>query len=519
MAGFATPPQGRDQLVLFPEKLDEVIPQDHRVRLLDDILRRVDWADWEAAYDLSKGQPPIHPRVLAGAILYGIINRILSSRSVEEALLVRNDFRWLVEGLTIDHTTICKFRQNNAEGLKNLFVRIGLIARQLGHLPLESLGFDGTRIRANNRRSGSRSPEELRRAKIELQQRFAELETQAAQADATESERLGNHNGCQLSEELAEVQQRQGKVDAAIAELEKLDKEPKRLPIVDPESRITPNKDGGFAPNYTPCAAVDIDSGLVVSADVIAHTDEDKHMIPAVQDVKESFGLEKVPGELLADGMMCTGDNLAGCEELGIDFYSPIKLGCKDNPADREDPRQPVPESDWDRLPTSTTKRGGKKTTRFNKNAFVYDADSDCYWCPAGKKLAYQHKTSQMENGRRRIFYRYQSSAESCEGCPLASRCLGAKSKTRGVSHSQHETKRRNHAEKMKAAESQAKYARRRSPGERPFAVIKARYGARQFLSRGLKRVRNEWLWLVSAFNLERLISLQGSGPGPPQQP
>ncbi|WP_220498501.1 transposase, partial [Rhodopirellula sp. JC639] len=249
-----------------------------------------------------------------------------------------------------------------------------------------------------------------------------------------------------------------------------------------------------------------------------AHTDEDKHMISAVQDVKESFGLDKVPGELLADGMMSTGENLARCEELEIDFYSPIKLGCKDNPADRQDPRQPVPEADWDRLPASTTKRDGKKIKRFNKNAFIYEPDEDCYWCPAGEKLAYQHQTSQMENGRRRIFYRYQSSAESCQGCPLASRCLGAKSKTRGVSHGEHESKRRNHAEKMKSSESQAKYARRRSPGERPFAVIKAKYGARQFFSRGLQRVRNEWLWLVSAFNLERLLSLQASGPDPPRR-
>ncbi|WP_182871514.1 transposase, partial [Rhodopirellula sp. JC639] len=268
MAGFATPPLGRDQLVLFPEKLDEVIPQGHRVRLLDDILRRLDWTDWEATYDLTKGQPPLHPRVIAGAVLYGIMNRILSSRAVEEALWVRNDFRWLVEGLHIDHTTICKFRQKNSVALKSLFVQVGLVARELGHLPLESLGFDGTRIRANNRRSGSRSPEELRQAKDQLQQRFIELEEQAAQADASESERLGNENGRQLSEELAEVQRRQEKVDAAIAELEKLDKEPKRLPIVDPESRLTPNKDGGFAPNYTPHLAVDIDSGLAVSADV-----------------------------------------------------------------------------------------------------------------------------------------------------------------------------------------------------------------------------------------------------------
>ena len=38
MADSAAPPIGRDQLVLFPEKLDDIIASDHPVRLLDDIL-------------------------------------------------------------------------------------------------------------------------------------------------------------------------------------------------------------------------------------------------------------------------------------------------------------------------------------------------------------------------------------------------------------------------------------------------------------------------------------------------
>ncbi len=61
MADFASPPLGRDQLVLFPQKLDDVIASDHPVRLLDDILDRVDWSSWEEAYVLVRGQPPIHP--------------------------------------------------------------------------------------------------------------------------------------------------------------------------------------------------------------------------------------------------------------------------------------------------------------------------------------------------------------------------------------------------------------------------------------------------------------------------
>ena len=518
MAGFAKSPLSREQLVLFPERLDEVIPQDHRVRLVDEILRRLDWSDWESLYDQQRGQPAIHPRIIASAVLYGIMVRIYSSRQLEDALLVRNDFRWLVEGFTIDHSTICKFRQENSEALKKLFVQIGLVARELGHLSLQRLGFDGTRMRANNRRHGSRTPAELRRAKTDLEKQFSDLNARADEADAREDHEFETRSGCQLGTELSDVKLRIKRIDAALAELEASEKEPPRLPITDPESRILPNKEGGFAPNYTPLATVDIDSGLVVSVDVIANVDEAKHLLPSIDDVKESFNLSEEPREVLADGMMCTGDNLAACEERGIDFYSPVKSDSGDNPALREDPTIAVAENDWDRLPTKVTRRkDGTQTTRLQKDAFVYDDQNDCYWCPAGKPLADRQCTSESRNGRRRIRYRYYSNPSDCAGCPLRDRCLSGRAKKRQVGHEQHERIRRSHRKKMQQPESKAKYGQRRHPGERPFAVIKAGFGVRQFSSRGLKRVRNEWTWLASAFNLDRLLSLvNSSGLDPP---
>ena len=519
MAGFAQAPEDRDQIVLFPTKLDEVIPSDHRVRLLDDILHRLDWSKWEETYDLRKGQPPIHPRILVGAILYGVLNRILSSRQLEEALLVRNDFRWLVMGHTLDHTTICLFRQSKSELIKGVFVQIGMIARELGHLPLRALGFDGTKVRANNRRSGTRTPAELRAAQRELAEQYQELEAKANALDAADLEKFDDESRTRLGEELAETDLRRQRVDAALAELAKADKEPPRIPITDPQSRVTPNKEGGFAPNYTPLATVDIDSGMIVSADVIPGSDEDKHLLAAVDDVKESFGLEEEPEQLLADGLNGTGENLQACEERGIDLYSPIKLGVEGNPAERDDPRQPVSPDDYDRLPTTTTKRkDGSQKTQLNKNAFIYDEENNCYWCPTGKQLNYQNQTSQEENGRRRVRFRYLSDKEDCVDCPLRDLCLSGKKEARQISHEQHEEQRRAQAEKMKQPEAQATYARRRAPGERPFGVIKAQYGVRQFRTRSLVRVRKEWLWLVSAFNIDVLLSLlrTTSGLDPP---
>ena len=105
--------------------------------------------------------------------------------------------------------------------------------------------------------------------KTELAAKFAELEEKMALADAREEEVFGESSPSTLNKELAGVEQRLAKLDAALAELERMEQAeqaiPNRLPLTDPASRVTPNKDGGFAPNYTPLATVDVASGLILS--------------------------------------------------------------------------------------------------------------------------------------------------------------------------------------------------------------------------------------------------------------
>lgn len=520
MTQWAIAPQSRDQMILFAERLDHAVPHDHIVRLLDDIFTRLDWSSWEANYHVNRGQPAIHPRVLASVLLYGLLTRIRSSRALEEALIVRLDFRWLAEGRTIDHTTLSEFRRKNPESLKDLFVQIGLLARELGWMQLEQLAFDGTRIRANNRRTGTRTPEQLREMKQELAAKYAELEAQLAKTDAHEEEVFGLESSHTLCEELADVERRQAQVDAALKELQRAhdagETTPKRLPITDPESRVSPNKEGGFAPNYTPLATVDVASGLIVSADVIATTDEDKHMIGAIDDVTESFGLESPPPEMLADGLMATGENLEAMSQKGVTLYSPIAGYDPNNPALRDDPTQPVPQALWDQLPKKTINRKGERQEQLDKSAFIYDEERNCYWCPTGQALDYTKTTTEQRGNRVRVRDWHQADSKVCAECPLMALCLQGKAKARQVTREQHEKRRTEHARMMATEEAKEKYAKRRHPGERPFAVIKQQFGARRFLLRGLDQVRTEWRWLTTAFNLDRLISLISSGSDPP---
>lgn len=506
---WAKPPQPRDQLVLFPTRLDDAIPADSPVRLLSALLEQLDFSAFEARYHGQRGQPPIHPRIMAGVLLYGLICSIRSSRKLEEAILYRIDFRWLAEGHTPDHVTLCRFRRNFSEELKGLFVQIGVLARELGLTSLSRLAFDGTRIRANNRRNRTRTTAELQQMKKELEARFQELADRADQEDAEDEERFGEGGPGDVAKELSRVRSRLKEVQKALEEVERIEASgktpPARIPLTDPESRVRPNKEGGHAANYTPLAGVDMESGLVVVTDVIPDCTEEHHLVEGIKQAEEDYGTQVE--QVLADGAYSTGANLQALDEAGIEFYSPLPT-VEDNPAVREDLTQPVPEADWDRLPSGNVKtRTGKTQKQLTKEAFRYKDDEDRYYCPLGKPMAHVQTTSEERaDGSRAIRRRYKSDAAWCESCLLKTRCIQDGSSVRQISRDQYESLREMHLLRMAQPESLAIYAQRRAVGERPFSVAKQHMGARQFLLRGLKNVKTEWRWLLTAGNLRQLI-------------
>jgi transposase len=496
----------RDELVMFPERLDEAVPAGRPVRLLDEVLRQLDWSMWEAEYkNVPYGRPPLHPRVMASVILYGLLGKIRSARDLEAALWERIDFRWLAEDRKIDHSTLSEFRRRHKEALSDLFVKVGMVAQQAMLAPLKRMAFDGTRVKANNNRNRSLTPEKLREIAAELAEKFAAFHLQAELEDAADAGRE------ELSEELRDAQRRWGQIEGALAELDRIkeagEPTPKRIPLTDPSSRISPNKEGGFAANYTPLVGVDSETGLILTEDVIAGTDEEQHLVDAVQDVEEKFGVR--PEEVQVDALNSTGANLDALGEMDVTVYAPSGQPA-DNPAVRDDLTQPVPADQHDRLPTKKVKGGGQQ---LDKAAFIYDEELDCYYCPQGRPLnPGQTTTDRRKDGTEIKRTRYKADPVDCADCPLKALCLNGKAKSRQISRDQFEARREELARRMETPEAQAIYAQRRSVGERPFAVIKEYFGVRRFLLRGLDRVRQEWKWVTIAFNLKKLIQSR-AGP------
>ena len=510
MKYWAKAPMDRQQVTLFCPTLDDVIDEDHPVRLFWEVLSARDWTGWEARYHGYRGQPAIHPRIVAGIILYGLSERIRSSRSLEAACLNRLDFIWLAEGRRIDHSTFCDFRTAFGPELKDLFRQIGRVAMAMGLIRLNQVAFDGTRVKANSSRHHTARARRLEHCLEALDQQIEQLLAEAEAADREEDALYGPEaTPNRLPPELRRAQQRQEVLQQALETVKALDaKRAQRKdmgtrgaqgPVADPDARVLPNKDGGAAPNYTPRAGADGHRGFLVATEVTNDTEEDKAVVGMVDDTTEKF--EQKPEVVLADSAFATGVNLQAMANRDIEALMPV-VSLRDdeeNPALRDDPSQGVPSEAWDQLPISP------QSKKLDKRAFIYDGASDTYYCPSGKPLPYKGKEKYRRKSGLAGEYRvYECGA--CVGCALAERCLLGKRAARRVMRDEYEGYREQAMARLADPGKRKTYDRRMWMAEAPIGVLKSVMNLRQFLVRGLEKVKIEWDWACCAVNLNKLV-------------
>lgn len=509
MTYCAKAPLARHQRTLFSPTLDSMIPDDHPARILDELIDKIDLSCFEAHYHGSRGQPPILPIVLIKVLLYALSRRIRSSRQMEYALGNHIDFMWLASCHEIDHSTLCVFRTRFGKELKTVFREIGKLAITIGLVRLNEITFDGTRVRANNNRFETLTAKGLEERLQELEKL---LETWSQEVAAND-QKDNSEPKTELPQKLIDAKARQAEYQAALEKVQEMDrqrqktqqinpeKNPAQLPMTDSDARVMPNKEGGYAPNYTPLVATSVKGDFIVAADVINSVTEHTEVVSIVDQVEENFGVR--PEALLGDGHQATGQNITAFENSGTELVSPLPMAqaSPSNPAIRPDSKVPVAESERSNLPINP------QTKKLDKACFQYDAATDTYDCPEGQPLTYdKSKSKPTASGEPTHFKVYRCNA--CEGCPLHQMCVSDKSKGgRTISRDEHTEQRERHAAKMATPEKKEQYQKRLHAGEVAFAYIKQVMGVRQFLLRGLSKVKTEWLWACTAYNMVKLVN------------
>jgi len=168
----------RDQVCFKQETLDDIIPENHRVRKVWDFINKVDFSSFIEkiqAVEGSVGRPATAPSLLFAIWIYGIIEGIGSARTLSRYCEEHNAFIWLCGGVKINYHTLSDFRSNSPEEMDSLLSQTVASLVHSEIVSLERISQDGMRVRAHASGSSFRRKPKLMKLMKIANKRIKEL--------------------------------------------------------------------------------------------------------------------------------------------------------------------------------------------------------------------------------------------------------------------------------------------------------------------------------------------------------
>jgi transposase len=173
-----------DRLTSFlrPPSVEEWLPQRHLARFVVEVVDGLDLSAMSKSYRGS-GSASYHPAVLLSLLVYGCATGVFSSRKLERATHDPVAFRFIAANDHPDHDTIATFRRRFLKEIEALFVKVLLLAREMGVLKMGTVALDGTKSHANASRHSALSYEHAGKIEVQLKAEVADLLARAEAAD------------------------------------------------------------------------------------------------------------------------------------------------------------------------------------------------------------------------------------------------------------------------------------------------------------------------------------------------
>jgi transposase len=472
----------REQSSLLPARVEDYVALDNPVRAIEAYVGALDLKELgfrHAGGGIGAGQPSYAPADLLKAYLYGYLNRVRSSRRLEQEAQRNLELMWLLKGLTPGYRTIAKFRQDNWAALKAANREFVLLLRELDLLGGELVAIDGAFFHGDASKASIKTKKRLAEQLARLDRDIEEYGNALTSNDAVEEAHSSGDedgekwNGGAVADELAALMERRAKAKADLDRLKESGET--QLSTTDADARLL-SKSGQVVAGYNVQIAVDAKHKLIATSEVVNDGNDTGQLYEVAEAAKEALGVETL--KAVADTGYYNGATLKECEEGGIVAYVP---------------------------PPKRT-GGLEEQGRFTHEAFGYDAEADVYRCPAGAALKPMNGVKTSPAGRQDI--RYVSLKSVCKACHLRERCLGPKSDKRTIYRWVHEEVIDRHRERMKNAGTLMR--QRACLVEHPFGTLKCRAGYRHFLVRCFDKVRGEWSLMALCYNLARTLNILG---------
>ena len=144
--------ESREQTILLPDSIEEYVEAESTVRVIDAYINSLELSELDfAKHEPNEtGRPMYNPKDMLKLYVYGYMNRIRSSRRLEEETKRNLEVIWLICKLSPDHKTISRFRHDNSKALKNVFRSFVKLCVNLGLYGKELIAIDGSKFKAVN---------------------------------------------------------------------------------------------------------------------------------------------------------------------------------------------------------------------------------------------------------------------------------------------------------------------------------------------------------------------------------
>src|SRR5712691_4930606 len=315
--------QSRGQAALFPVVLDDLVPEDHAVRVVDAFVAGLDLAGlgFAKAEPAATGRPPYDPGDLLRLYLYGYLNQVRSSRRLERECGRNVEVMWLLNRLVPDHKTIAEFRRQNASPFKAVcrgFVRFCAEAKLIGG---QWVAIDGSKFQAVASKravvTAAKLEEQLKAIDRQVQGYLESLDA----ADAAEGDAASGTDKRAVREALAKLKERRADVASTQAILAELDEN--QHVVGEPEAKLMKTGQGASMVAYNVQTAVDAKNKLVVHHELTNEANDLRSLLPMALGAREAIKAEAL--NVVADAGYSNGQQASQCEEAGITPHVPVQ--------------------------------------------------------------------------------------------------------------------------------------------------------------------------------------------------
>lgn len=453
----------RHQTLLLPPSVEDYVPADHPVRVIDAFVDSLDVVSmgFKKAETAQTGRRPYHPGDLLKLYLYAYLNQTTSTRRLEKECQRNLEVIWLMKQLAPDFKTIADFRKDSGAAIKKVCRHFILFCKQAGLVSGQLVAIDGSKFKAAASKDQAVTRKQLQQQLAKLDQKIDRYLHQLADSESEDESALNAGN---VAGALVWLQSHKADLQAELKMLE--DDGKSQHCRTEPDAKVMRSGREGMVVGYNAQNAVDEQHQLIVHHELTQAGTDNQQLEPMTSAVHALLGDDL--NTVVADAGYSNGEQIGRIQSSGVEVAVP---------------------------PNRAINNQGEGAF-FQKSDFTYLPDEDTYRCPAGAHLP--HKT--IHTQKRMHLY----AKSGCNACPLQPRCTQADQ--RWVSRHFDEDA----LEQARQAATPTRMTRRMATVEPTFATLKRLLNKGRFTCWGLNSAGSEYSLGVLSYNLMRAINVLG---------